>query len=82
MVTSGGKLNANVLICLTNFVKQHYLHRRCYNIIIIIKRKDLVYNTRSAVLLEGEKSDLCNVEQGMAQGCSLIPMLFSVFIKI
>ena len=35
----------------------------------------------SAVLLEGYKSDLFNVEQGMAQGCSLSPILFSVFIK-
>ena len=31
----------------------------------------------SAVLLEGEKSTL---EQGVAQGCSLSPILFSVFI--
>ena len=30
---------------------------------------------RSAVLLEGEKSDLFHVEQGVAQGCSLSPIL-------
>ena len=36
---------------------------------------------RSAVLLEGEKSDLFNVEQGVAQDCSLSPILFSVFIN-
>ena len=33
------------------------------------------------VLLEGEKSDSFNVEQGVAQGCSLSPILFSVFIN-
>ena len=37
--------------------------------------------SRSAVLLEGEKSDLLNVEQGVAQGCSLSPILYSVFIN-
>ena len=30
-------------------------------------------------LLEGEKSDTFKIEQGMAQGCSLSPILFSVF---
>ena len=38
-------------------------------------------SSRSAVLLEGEKSDSFNVEQGVAQGCSLSPILFSVFIN-
>ena len=33
------------------------------------------------VLLEGEKSDSFNIEQGMAQGCGLSPILFSVFIN-
>ena len=32
--------------------------------------------SRSAVLLEGEKSDSFNVEQGVAQGCSLSPYYF------
>ena len=36
-------------------------------------------SSRSAVRLEGEKSDLFNVEQGVAQGCSSSPILFSVF---
>ena len=36
---------------------------------------------RSAVLLEGEKSDSFNVDQGVAQGCNLSPILFSVFIN-
>ena len=40
-----------------------------------------VYASRSAVLLEGEKSDSFNVDQGVAQGCSLSPILFSVFIN-
>ena len=38
-------------------------------------------SSRSAVLLEGEKSDSFNVDLGVAQGCSLSPILFSVFIK-
>ena len=36
--------------------------------------------SRSAVLLEGEKSPTFTLEQGVAQGCSLSPILFSVFI--
>ena len=31
------------------------------------------------MLLEGKKSKVFNVEQGVAQGCSLSPILFSVF---
>ena len=30
---------------------------------------------------EGEKSDRFSLEQGVAQGCSLSPILFSVFIN-
>ena len=33
------------------------------------------------VFLEGEKSDTFTIEQGVAQGCSLSPILFSVFIN-
>ena len=43
--------------------------------------KKMYMSSRSAVLLEGEKSDLFKVEQGMAQGCSLSPILFPVFIN-
>ena len=43
--------------------------------------KKMYMSSRSAVLSEGEKSDLFNVEQGVAQGCSLSPILFSVFIN-
>ena len=43
--------------------------------------KKMYMSSRSAVLLEGEKSDSFNVEQGVAQGCSLSPILFSVFIN-
>ena len=43
--------------------------------------KKMYESSRSAVLLEGEKFDSLNVEQGMAQGCSLSPILFSVFIN-
>ena len=32
------------------------------------------------MLLEGEKSAMFSVEQGVAQGCSLSPILFSVFL--
>ena len=41
--------------------------------------KKMYMSSKSVTLLEGEKSDLFNVEQGVAQGCSLSPMLFSVF---
>ena len=43
--------------------------------------KKIYMSSRSAVLLEGEKSDSFNVDQGVAQGCSLSPILFSVFIN-
>ena len=36
--------------------------------------------SRSAVLLEGEKSATLSLEQGVVQGSSLSPILFSVFI--
>ena len=42
--------------------------------------KEMYESSRSAVLLDGEKSEVSNVEQGVAQGCSLSPILFSVFI--
>ena len=38
-------------------------------------------SSRSAVLLEGKQSAAFNVEEGVAQGCSLSPILFSVFIN-
>ena len=44
----------------------------------VIKR--MYEASRSAVLLDGEKSASFSVEQGVAQGCSLSPILFSVFI--
>ena len=43
--------------------------------------KKMYMSSRSTVLLEVEKSDSFNVEQGMAQGCSLSLILFSVFIN-
>ena len=43
--------------------------------------KGMYESSRSAVLLDGEKSEVFNVEQGVAQGCSLSPILFSVFIN-
>ena len=45
----------------------------------VIKR--MYEASRSAVLLDGEKSASLSVEQGVAQGCSLSPILFSVFIN-
>ena len=41
----------------------------------VIKR--MYESSKSAVLLDGERS----VEQGVAQGCSLSPIMFSVFIN-
>ena len=43
--------------------------------------KKMYMSSRGEVLLEREKSDSFNVEQGVAQGCSLSPILFSVFIN-
>ena len=43
--------------------------------------KKMYESSRSAVLLEGEQLAAFNVEQGVAQGCSLSPILFSVFIN-
>ena len=43
--------------------------------------KKMYESSKSAVLLEGGKSDTFTIEQGMAQGCSLSPILFSVFIN-
>ena len=37
--------------------------------------------SRSGILLEGEKLDSFNVEQGMDQGFSLSPILFPIFIN-
>ena len=37
--------------------------------------------SRSAVLLDGECSEAFDVQQGVAQGCSLSPILFLVFIN-
>ena len=38
--------------------------------------------SRSAVFLEGEKLAVFRLEQGVAQGCSLLPVLFSVILMI
>ena len=43
--------------------------------------KNMYEASRSAILLEGEKSAAFRVEQGVAQECSLSPILFSVFIN-
>ena len=43
--------------------------------------KSMYEASRSAVLLDGERSSGFRVEQGVAQGCSLSPKLFSVFIN-
>ena len=49
--------------------------------ILMLFIKTMYNSSRSAVLLEGEKSSTFSVEQGVAQGCSLSPILFSVFIS-
>ena len=43
--------------------------------------KKMYEASKSTVLLEGEKSAMFSVEQGVAQGCSLSLILFSVFIN-
>ena len=44
--------------------------------------KKMYESSKSVVLLEGEKSDTFTIiEQGVAQGCSLSPILFLVFIN-
>ena len=43
--------------------------------------KKMYESSKSAVLLEGEKSDMFTIEEGVAQGCSLSPILFSVFVN-
>ena len=43
--------------------------------------KKMYEASRSTVLLEGEKSAMFSVEQGAAQGCSVPPLLLSVFIN-
>ena len=43
--------------------------------------KNMYEASRSAILLEGEKLAAFRVEAGVAQGCSLSPILFSVFIN-
>ena len=43
--------------------------------------KTMYKSSRSKVLLEGEKFSTFSVEQRVAQGCSLFPILFSVFIS-
>ena len=35
-------------------------------------------SSKCAILLEGEKLDTFKIEQGMALGCNLSPILFSV----
>ena len=43
--------------------------------------KEMYRVSRSAVLLDGECSEAFDVQQGVAQGCSIAPILFSVFIN-
>ena len=43
--------------------------------------KKMYESSKSGVLLEGEKSDTFTIEQGVAQGCSLSPILFSIFVN-
>ena len=47
----------------------------------VVVTKKICEASRSTVLLEGEKSAMFSVEQGVPQGCNLSPILFSVFIN-
>ena len=40
-----------------------------------------IYFSRNGGTFRGEKSDTFTIERGVAQGCSLSPILFSVFIN-
>ena len=44
--------------------------------------KKMYESSRSVVLLEGEKSDLFNVEQGVAHCCRLSPIFFQYLLMI
>ena len=44
--------------------------------------KKMYMSSRNAVLLEGQKSDSFNVDQGVAQGCSLSPYYFQYSLMI
>ena len=44
--------------------------------------KKMYESSKSAILLEGKKSDMFKIEQGMAHGWSLCPILFSVFMNL
>ena len=48
----------------------------------VMCNQEMYMSSRSVVLLEGEKPDSFNVLQGVAQGCSLSPILFSVSLMI
>ncbi len=50
----------------------------CGEIII----KNMYNTTQSAVLLEGEISKPFNIGEGVAQGCSMSPILFSIFYEV
>ena len=45
-----------------------------------VVKKKMYESSRSAVLLEGEKSEMFDVEQGVAQGCSLSLILCSLMV--
>ena len=42
--------------------------------------KKMYESSKSALLLEGEKSDTFKIEQGVVQGCSLAPIISSTFM--
>ena len=44
--------------------------------------KGMYEPSRIAVLLDGEETEVLDVEQGVAQGCSLSQTLFSAFIMV
>ena len=44
--------------------------------------KKMYEASRSAVFLEGEKSVVSRLEQGVAQGCSLSPISFSPYLLL
>ena len=43
--------------------------------------RSLYVNNRSCIFLEGKSSDYFSINQGVAQGCTLSPTLFLIYIN-
>ena len=77
-------------VCKYYYVCCLYFYYCCIMLHIIIVHRHIIFPFRkknklraikSAVFLGGQKSAVFRLEQGVAQGCSLSPILFSIFIN-